>query len=238
MSRLRRVVRTEANARLLAELAARFEAVGDSPHPLREPVRLDRTNAAFHALHTLARLFLAGEWQNTASGGASGFALLFPMNELFERFVRKSLRRALAPRSVRLQPADHHALTGANGPLFVLRPDATVEAPEGPVVLDTKWKSLSPGAETLGVAPSDVYQMLAYARAFRASRLILLYPWTRELPPKARAREWTAAGSGLPFEVATVDVGRPDAAADALRRIIGAARGTALPAPTSNRTAA
>ena len=143
VSRLRRVVRTEANARLLAELAARFEAVGDSPHPLRAPVRLARTNATFHALHTLARLFLAGEWQNTASGGAPGFALLFPMNELFERFVRKSLRCALAPRSVRLQPADHHALTGANGPLFALRPDATVEVPEGPVVLDTKWKSLS-----------------------------------------------------------------------------------------------
>ena len=144
----------------------------------------------------------------------------------------------MRPVPVRLQPAGHHALTGANGPLFALRPDATIEAPEGPVVLDTKWKSLSPGAETLGVAPSDVYQMLAYARAFRASRLILLYPWTRELPPEGRAREWTAAGSDLPFEVATIDVRRPAAAADALRRIIDTARGTALPAPTSNRTAA
>ena len=238
VSWLRRVVLTEANARLLAELAARFEAVGDSPHPLREPVRLDRTNAAFHALHTLARLLLAGEWQSTASDDAPGFALLFPMNELFERFVGKSLRRALAPRSVCLQPAGHHALTGANGPLFALRPDATIEAPEGPIVLDTKWKRLASGEETLGVAPSDVYQMLAYARAFHASRLILLYPWTRELPPEGRAREWTAARSDLPFEVATIDMGRPDAAADALRRIVGAARGTALPPPTSNRAAA
>lgn len=139
MARLRRVVRTEANARLLAALAARFEAVGDPSHPSHEPVRLDRTNDAFHALHTLARLFLAGEWQSTASGGALGFALLFPMNDLFERFVGKSLRRALAPRSVRLQPGDHHALIGANGrPLFALRSNATIEAPGGPIVLDTK----------------------------------------------------------------------------------------------------
>ena len=240
VARLRRVVRTEANARLLAELAARFEAVGDSPHPLRKPVRLDRTNAAFHALHTLARLFFAGEWQSTASGGALGFALLFPMNDLFERFVGKSLRRALAPRSVRLQPGDHHALIGANGrPLFALRSDATIEAPEGPIVLDTKWKRLAPGeetlgietlsVETLGVAQSDVYQMLAYARAYGVARLILLYPWTRR---------WTVAGTGIPLEVATIGVGCPDTAADALRRIVGTARNTARSAPTTERAAA
>lgn len=185
VSRLRRVVRTEANARLLAELAARFEAVSDSPHPLREPVRLDRTNVAFHAPHTLARLFFAGEWQSTASGGALGFALLFPMNDPFERFVGKSLRRALAPRSVRLQPGDHHALTGANGrPLFALRIDATIEAPEG------------------------------------------------------RARGWTVAGTGIPLAFATIDVGCPGAAADALRRIVGTARNTARSAPTTERAAA
>ena len=180
--------------------------------------------------------------------GAPGFALLFPMNELFERFIGKSLRHALAPRSVRLQPGGHHALTGANGrPLFTLRPDATIEAPEGPIVLDTKWKRLAPreetrgvetlSVETLGVAPSDVYQMLAYARACGAARLILLYPRTRGLPPEGRAREWTVAGTDIPLEVATVDAGRPDTTADALRRLIGTPP-TARPAPTSDRAAA
>lgn len=83
--------------------------------------------------------------------------------------------------------------------------------------------------ETLGVAQSDVYQMLAYARAYGVARLILLYPWTRR---------WTVAGTGIPLEVATIDVGRPDTAADALRRIVGTARNTARSAPTTERTAA
>ena len=68
-----------------------------------------------------------------------------------------------------------------------------------------------------------------------AVRLILLYPWTRGLPPEGRAREWTVAGTGIPLEIATIDVGRPDTAADALRRLIGPARNTA---PTTDRAAA
>ena len=225
VSRLARLARTAANARLLAELAARFEFVGDSPDPLREPVRLDRTNAAFHDLHRLARLFLGGDWQSTASGRAAGFTLLFPMNVLFETFVGRCLQRALAPVPVHLQARGRHALTGAdNRSLFALRPDAVIEGAEGAngaVVLDTKWKELDPDKdeETLGVAQSDVYQMLAYALSYRASRLILLYPWTGKLPPEGRAREWTVAGTKVPLDVATVDVGHPHKVVDALRKL-------------------
>lgn len=221
VARLARLARTAANVRLLAELAARFESVGDSPDPLREPVRLDRTNAAFHDLHRLALLFLKEEWQNTASGRAAGFALLFPMNDLFEKFVGRCLRRALAPAPVRLQARGRHALTDADErPLFALRPDAVIGEAEGVVVLDTKWKALRPGEEKLGVEQSDVYQMLAYARSYGASRLILLYPWTGELPPEGRAREWTVAGTDIPLDVATVNVGRPDTVVDALRELL------------------
>ena len=234
VARLARLARTAANARLLAEIAARLESVGDSPDPFREPVRLDRTNAAFHDLHRLALLFLAGEWQNTASGRAAGFALLFPMNDLFEKFVGRCLRRALAPVRIRLQAGGHYALSGN---LFALRPDAVIEEAAGTVVLDTKWKRLDPGKdkEKLGVEQSDVYQMLAYARSYGASRLILLYPWTGELPPEGRAREWTVAGTDIPLDVATVNVGHPDTVVDALRELFavpGRAAAGAVRAPS------
>ena len=91
------ITRSAATARLLAELAARLEFVGDTPDPLREPVRLDRTNTAYHELHRLARLFLARDWQSTAGGAAPGFALVFAMNDLFEEYIGRSVRRAVAP---------------------------------------------------------------------------------------------------------------------------------------------
>ena len=215
--RLARLVRSAANLRSLAELAARFEAVGDSLRPLREPVRLDRTNTAFHDLHTLARLFLADEWQSTASGKASGFALLFPMNALFEKFVGRRLICAAAPRRVRLQPAGRHALRDEDGePLFLLRPDAVVETPA--TIVDAKWKGLEPGRTDLGVAPGDIYQMLAYARAYDAARVILLYPWRRELGASdGRFRRWPVSGSNGVLDIATLDVGRPECAVETLQ---------------------
>ena len=218
--------RSAANFRQLAELAARFEFVRDSSDPLREPVRLDRTNTAFHEIYRLARLFLSGDWQSTAGGRSAGFALLFPMNELFEAFIGRSLERALAPRTVHLQHRRRSALTGANGePLFALQPDAVIEeSDDRPVVLDTKWKRLTPrardGKTTMGVAQPDIYQMLAYARAYGAKRLVLIYPWREEMGTRQGVhRRWFVTGTDCRLDVATVDVGRPGEVAEVLRGI-------------------
>ena len=226
VTRLAGLARSAANFRRLAELTARFEFVRNSSDPLREPVRLDRTNTAFHALYCLARLFLTGDWQSTAGGRSAGFALLFPMNELFEAFIGRSLDRALAPRTVHLQHRRRSALTGANRePLFALQPDVVIEeSDDRPVVLDTKWKRLTPRAHgcktTLGVKQSDIYQMLAYARAYDAKRLVLIYPWHEEMGTRqGMHRRWFVTGTDCRLDVATVDVGRPGEVVKVLRGI-------------------
>lgn len=210
------VTRSLANARRLAELIARLEPVRDSHDPLRESVRLDRTNTAFHDLYRLARLFLTGDWQDTTGGHSVGFALLFPMNELFERFIGLSLRHALAPRAVHLQDRRRYALLGEqNEPIFALRPDVVVDnSDERPIVIDSKWKRLSSHnsvrGKTLDVAEADVYQMLAYSRAYRAKRLVLIYPWHEEMnTSQGVSRRWFVSGTDCRLDVATVDVGRP-----------------------------
>ena len=215
--RLAPLTRSAENQRKLAELAARFEFVGDSSDPLRERVFLDRTNSAFHRLHGFACLFLGGDWQNTTSGNQQGFALLFPMNELFEEFVGRSMRVALAPRSVRLQHAGEHALDRPQGPLFTLKPDIVVD---GDIVIDTKWKKLLPDEPKAGVHQSDVYQMLAYARAYKARRLVLLYPWHAGIGRPGIYRRWRIAGTETPFDVATVDVAKPHSVPDVLHSIV------------------
>ena len=209
--------RSDSNRRRLAELVARFEFVGDSPDPIRERVRLDRTNGAFHRLYGFARRFIAGNWQSTATGGNEGFALLFPMNDLFEEFVGRSMRVALAPRSVRLQHGGHHALEGPRERLFALRPDIVVD---DDVVIDTKWKWLRADEANLGVEQPDVYQMLAYARAYSARRLVLLYPWHDDLATVPILRRWRVTGTETVFDIATVDVGRSGSVGPTLRRVM------------------
>ena len=227
VSRIARLARSPSNVRRLAELAARLEFVSHSRNPLQEPVQLDRTNTAFHDLYRLARLFLTGDWQSTASGRWKGFALLFPMNTLFEAFIGRSLRRALPPRSVHLQPRGRHALSDAVGnPLFALRPDVvTRDLTRGTVVLDVKWKRLTPRAlgceKNMGVAQSDIYQVLTYGDAYNAERLVLLYPWHSDVDRPGLSRRWTLSGSTLPLDIMTVDVGRPGGVVETLRSNFG-----------------
>ena len=141
------------------------------------------------------------------------------------------MQRALAPRPAHLQHRARHALADADdNPLFALRPDAVIEAPGGPIVLDTKWKSLTPREprceKTLGVAASDVYQMLAYARAYDAKRLVLLYPWHREIEREGITRKWrvndpeSVTATDRRPDIAAVDVGCPDGVVETLRGIV------------------
>ncbi len=221
VSRLAGLTRSADTARRLAELSARLEFAGDTADPLREPVRLDRTNTAFHDVYRLARRFLARKWQDTASGGDSGFALLFPMNELFEEFIGRSVVRAVSAHRVHLQHPKHYAIDGDTGPLFLLRPDVVIDAPDGAVILDTKWKRLASGDERLGIDQSDIYQMAVYGDAYRAKRVVLIYPWHKGAGrPAGVVRNWTMRGARRPLDVAAVDVGRPDEVVDSLRRIV------------------
>ena len=223
VSLLFRRARSIDNKRLLTELSARFEIVRPSPNPLQEAVRLDRTNTAYHSLYSLARLFLKGEWQSTTSGGTRGFALLFAMNELFEEFIGRSLMHVLPSEyKVHLQHREHYALKDKiSNNIFALRPDVVIEAEKNPIVLDTKWKRLNPDKATLDVETSDVYQMLAYAGAYNSARVILLYPMDEERNlQQGIYRNWTVNGTDCSFEIAVVDVGRPDQVRDVLHSII------------------
>ena len=216
--RLSKTTNSKSNARKLHELAARFEFVGNSPNPLEEPVRLDRTNTAFHRLHRLACLFLSGDWQSTTRGEREGFALLFPMNDLFEAFVGQSMRKVAEADSVHLQDSGKHALeTPKHEGLFWMYPDIVVD---DKIVIDTKWKKLKLDATNLGVAQSDVYQMLAYASAYGAERVVLLYPMQRpDITKPGIYERWTITGTEIPFQVATVDVAEPESVVETLSEI-------------------
>ena len=96
-----------------------------------------------------------------------------------------------------------------------------IEAEKNPIVLDTKWKRLNPDKATLDVETSDVYQMLAYAKAYDSTRLILLYPMDEERNlQQGILRNWKVNGTECSFDIVVVDVGKPDQVQHFLRSII------------------
>lgn len=233
VSRLTRITRSAPNARRLAELLSRFEFVDDSYDPLSEPVRMDRTNTAFHGLYRLARFFLSKDWQSTTSGKTmTGFSLLFPMNDLFEEFVGRTMKRTLGL-PVHLQHQGRHALISEEGrSLFAMRPDIVIDGADGPVVLDTKWKRLEPGDAKIGVKQSDVYQMLAYAHAYEARRLVLIYPCCDGFETPGQVQRWIIPKTDRPLDIVTVDISQPDSVSEVLHQLFGSGSDdSAGPAP-------
>lgn len=190
IGRLMRLSRASQNQRSLRELALAFADISEVEVPsLRwDRVVLDRTNARWKDLLQLARLLLGERFQTTSSGRGYGFSLLFEMNTLFEEFVGRTLRRALAGtglcvdlqggRLYCLSEVDHQfAPTGARR--FMTKPDIIVRrGKERLLIIDTKWKKLATSIDDpkQGVSQADVYQMMAYGRIYACPKLMLLYP--------------------------------------------------------------
>ena len=149
-------------------------------------VRIDRTNRRWEALYGLARLFLKREWQATHYDGHTqhGITLLFPMNDLFEAYIAALAKRALRGTTwtVHTQGGGLFCLIeeGERGrQRFQTKPELLIKKGRNTVaVIDTKWKRIGRSLEDAkrGVSQADIYQMMAYARLYRCSEVMLLYP--------------------------------------------------------------
>lgn len=182
--KVEKYARGAATRRKLAELRLMLGDVSDiRPQALPwRSVRIDRSSLRWRALVELARLLLGQKWQDTRAGPSDpeGMTLLFPMNDLFERYIAVQLRRALADTGLEVvaQGGHCHCLgpwkegTDCIGDSHSTRPDILVRhRGEVLAVIDTKWKRFADG-----IAQADAYQMMAYARLYRCDRLALLYP--------------------------------------------------------------
>jgi 5-methylcytosine-specific restriction enzyme subunit McrC len=192
LARMEALAPGDAARRALRPLADAFAAVrlrtGDAGWWRALPA--DRRDARFDAARTLAVAFLDALAPAPAAGRSAAFGLLFDMARLFEAYVGRALRDSLPPGlRATLQAPGPHLMGGAgHGGLVRLRPDIVVWEGDRPAcIVDTKWKPLDAAAGRAGVAPADLYQMLAYADRYRCDRLLLLYPGDGAAPAQAPA---------------------------------------------------
>ena len=105
---------------------------------------------------------------------------------------------------------------------FRLVPDLVLDLPDRTVIFDTKWKSLDPDDNKLGVASSDVYQMLAYGHAYQRSgktiELVLLYPAQPSFA--GHLASWSIRGSQIPLDIVALDVSDPQSVTSILRKAV------------------
>ena len=212
-----RVAKRPANQRSLAELLFCMEDVADVPiGALRwHQAVADRLSARYRPLLEMAKLFLSGTSPDVLTGQRAGFALMFDMNVLFEEYVGRLLQRTFARSgmAVRRQgPFRHVARRNDGMPAFLLKPDVAAQHGEDiRWIVDTKWKRLDLDRTRDGVSSGDMYQMVVYARQYRAPHVMLLYPHHVELGDNPGLRDsYLLEPSGIEGEVRKISVGTLD----------------------------
>lgn len=214
------VARSQANLRNIAELLFCFQYVEDiAPSGIKwELVSTDRLSVRYKPLLTLARPFIEGHSPDVVTGSGQGFALLFDMNELFERYVGAVARRVFGRKGLKVSlqgPKRHLAQHATGAAAFELRPDIVVSnGASVELIIDTKWKRLKEAANREGVGSADIYQMHAYATQYAAPEVVLLYPHHAQLGAwQPRRAAYLLREPGMPpvgearrVGVATVDL--------------------------------
>lgn len=219
ITKLARIARATDNQRRLRELAFTYADIADVPVSILrwDDVVLDRTNGRWRELLTLARLLLGERFQSTSAGGGEGFSLLFEMNTLFEEYVARILKRALADTDLRVvsQGGRLYCLeTVDKRQVFQTRPDILIKRGDAVLqVIDTKWKRIVARIDDPkhGVSQADVYQMMAYGRLYGCGRLTLVYPHHREIGgDEGHIGVYTVNSSQDRLELFSVDVSRSE----------------------------
>lgn len=141
----------------------------------------NRNMAEYETIMRWCRVFLLNRSFTSFRGKEVAFALLFPMETLFESFVADQMRRFyLENKSIHVSAQDHGYHLFDYPKRFALRPDLVVtnRTDNTNVVLDTKWKMLSPQySNTYGISQPDMYQMYIYHKKYHPKKVLLIYPF-------------------------------------------------------------
>ncbi len=223
---LKSKTRSAGHARSIASLLPAFDTIGVS-HNVDADIARCVTNRATEVYGTLlgwCRVFLKGESFTMFRGSSVATALLFPMERIFEDYVGHCLRiesiRNHVLRRVELQAQTQWLFEGHR---IRLRPDILCEQRNGRlVVLDTKWKRVSKPGD-LSVA--DMHQMYAYGQRYRCEdeemqRVILLYPWHRDVKPGLYENGRHVSKDGVQVDMFFVDLANMDASMKGLLDVI------------------
>ena len=140
------------------------------------------------------RIFLMNKSFTAFRGNEVAFALLFPMEQLFESYVADRIRYHMDAKKYRVKTQDKQYHLFDTPRKFALRPDIVISNYEtkANVVLDTKWKMLSPQYQNYGISQADMYQMYVYHKKYRPEKVILLYPFNQAFADSSQVMYYQA----------------------------------------------
>ncbi|EII8776376.1 restriction endonuclease [Campylobacter coli] len=152
-----------------------FDEVGFSVNYEKDfTYKISRHFDYYENLLSWCKIFLQNQTFAPYKGKNEAFALLFPMEKLFEDYVAHMLKKANPTQNIKTQSSGKYLISKKGEKCFMLKPDLYIE---NETILDTKWKIPDSNEDKKhGIAQSDLYQMFAYACKFKIHDIKLIYP--------------------------------------------------------------
>ncbi|MGS4343989.1 McrC family protein [Myroides odoratus] len=158
----------------IASLAMNFPEMKDCKITASTFDRLvfDRKNKPYETAIEIAKLLLLNYHPDVVKGRNNVLALMFDMNNLWEKFILVTLKKRVSTHQVYAQVSRNFWQPVA-GYSSTLRPDIVLQHKTSKecIVLDTKWKN-----NTSNPSAEDLRQMYVYHRFYQANTVLLLYP--------------------------------------------------------------
>ncbi len=186
LNQLSRWARLPDNQRLCRELSFVFSDIPQS-RDIKADLALwsDRRDMAhYQPVHPWVKLILDDKSPLFSSGPWEGVSMLFPMEQLFEKYVARKLNsQTRVGYSLISQIQNKYLVTHKGKRMFRLKPDLAIkESNRVHAVLDTKWKlideSADDGVSKYNMKQADLYQLYAYGQKYLNGKgdLFLIYP--------------------------------------------------------------
>ena len=143
----------------------------------------DRKTTDYQTALMWSKVFLMGKSFTSFAGSEVAFALLFPMETLFESYIATQLKKKLNGTGYTLSAQDKTYHLFDEPKKFLMKPDIVIKHKETDriLVMDTKWKVLSDSKANYGISQADMYQMYAYQNKYHSENVTLLYPLTEKV---------------------------------------------------------
>ena len=190
---LYRLAHSDQTKNLINELLMHFTTVRNERISRNtEFPRIDRTKSGYSSLLDYCKLFIDNYYPDVVAGDGRGLAILFDMNQLFERWVVAKLRPFARKENLRLRSQKPQWYFGkwkeTNGgrDIFRMKPDISFLKQNGSpdIIADAKWKNLDQEDSKMKISQSDLYQMQSYANRYEVKTLILFYPLQKSFTKK------------------------------------------------------
>jgi 5-methylcytosine-specific restriction enzyme subunit McrC len=145
----------------------------DSPNnliPLFNKIKTDRKLEPYNSVLKFAEMIIRSLHPSLQRGTAPAFALLFNMNEVYELYVKETLRKQSGVKYVNSDKGVFIEWKNLDNSFHRTDMVVTLENNKR-IIIDTKWKLLNEKP-----SEADVRQIFAYCHQFKAQLGILLYP--------------------------------------------------------------